>query len=113
MSLFSRGAICVPLDDQENIMCTLPSHIATRTVVAISEGRVRIYSSCDCGSYMYMRREFYAAPHCNVMVLVSPSKTKIMTIVRWRAPLNYNWYRNRSVSYTVARWSYYVALIPY
>ena len=29
-----------------------------------------------------------AAPHCSVMVLVSPSKTKeIMTIVRWRAPL--------------------------
>ena len=42
MSLFSKGAICVPLDDQENIMCTLPSHIATRTVVAICDGRVRI-----------------------------------------------------------------------
>ena len=40
MSLFSRGALCVPLDDQENIICTLPSHIATRTVVAIFEGRV-------------------------------------------------------------------------
>ena len=37
MSLFSRGAMCVPLDDQENIICTLPSHIATRTVVDISK----------------------------------------------------------------------------
>ena len=42
MSLFSRGAVCVPFDDQENIMCTLPSHIATRIVVAVCEGRVRI-----------------------------------------------------------------------
>ena len=42
MSLFSRGAIYVPLDDQENIVHTLPSHIATRTVVAICEGRVHI-----------------------------------------------------------------------
>ena len=42
MSLFSRGAMCVPLDDQENIICTLPSHITTRTVVAICEGKVRI-----------------------------------------------------------------------
>ena len=32
---FSRGAMCVPLDDQENIICTLPLHIATKTVVAI------------------------------------------------------------------------------
>ena len=31
-----------PLDDQENIICTLPSHIDTRTVVAICEGRVRL-----------------------------------------------------------------------
>ena len=42
MSLFSRGAICVPLDDQENIICTLLSHIAIRTVVAICDGRVHI-----------------------------------------------------------------------
>ena len=35
-----------------------------------------------------MRREHYAAPHCSVMVFVSPSKTKeIMTIGWWRAPL--------------------------
>ena len=45
---FSRGAMCVPLDDQENIICTLPLHIATKTVVAI----------------------------CGVMALVSPSKKK-------------------------------------
>ena len=38
---FSRGDMCVPLDDQENIIRTLPSHI-TRTVVAICEGRVHI-----------------------------------------------------------------------
>ena len=42
MSLFSRGAICVPFDDQENIICTLPLDIATKTVVAICKGRVRI-----------------------------------------------------------------------
>ena len=41
MSLFSRGAMCIPLDDQENV-CTLPSDIATRTVVAICEGKVHI-----------------------------------------------------------------------
>ena len=40
MSLFSKGAMCVPLDDdQKNIICTLPSHISTRTVVAISKAR--------------------------------------------------------------------------
>ena len=37
MSLFSRGAIFVCLDDQENIICALPLHIATRTVGAICE----------------------------------------------------------------------------
>ena len=42
MTLFSIEAICVPLDDQENIICSLPSHIATRTVAAICEGSVRI-----------------------------------------------------------------------
>ena len=40
MSLFSRRAMLVLLDDQENIICTLPSHIATRTVVAICYGKV-------------------------------------------------------------------------
>ena len=28
MPSFSRGAICLPLDDQKNIICTLPLHIA-------------------------------------------------------------------------------------
>ena len=42
MSLFSRIAMCVPSDDQENIICTLPSHIATRTVVAICDDKVCI-----------------------------------------------------------------------
>ena len=35
---FSRGAICVILDDQENIIYSLPSHIATSG--AIFEGRI-------------------------------------------------------------------------
>ena len=42
MSLFSRGAMCVTLHDEGNIICTLPSHIATRPAVAICEGRVHI-----------------------------------------------------------------------
>ena len=41
MSLFSRGAMCVPLAYQENIICTLPSHFPTRTVIAICEGKIR------------------------------------------------------------------------
>ena len=30
----------MPLDDQENIICILPSHIATRTVVVICKSRI-------------------------------------------------------------------------
>ena len=33
MASFSRGALCLPLNDQENIICTLPSHIATRGAI--------------------------------------------------------------------------------
>ena len=91
MPLFSRGAMCIPL--------------TTRKISYVPCLRI-------------LRRELYAAPHCSVMVLVSSSKTKvIMTNGRWRAPLFSNMLqnscRNRIVSYTVARWSYYVVLIPY
>ena len=53
MPPFSRGAICISFDDQENNICTLPSHMATMEldakgdshrdpVVAVCESRVRI-----------------------------------------------------------------------
>ena len=32
--IFSKGAICVPLDDQEKNICTLSSHRATRELYA-------------------------------------------------------------------------------
>ena len=82
MSLVSRGAMCVPLDDQENIICTMPSHIATRTVVAICKGRVRIelvVAICEGNS---MRLHIAASWY-----LFLPRIQKIMTIGRWRAPL--------------------------
>ena len=46
MQSYSRGAIFVTLDDQENIICTLPSHIATREQYAKSDSHIAPHGSC-------------------------------------------------------------------
>ena len=68
MPSFSRRAICVPLDDQGNIICTPPLHITTKG--AICKGR---FAQSSCGSYM--RRELYAALQ-SFMRLYSATRNK-------------------------------------
>ena len=48
---FSKGAICVPLDDQERNICTLSSHRATRELYAkvpSHRAPVRVYAKAVC-----------------------------------------------------------------
>ena len=63
MPSFSRWAIFVPLDGQENI-CTIPSHIATRGAIFKGHSHIGPHGSymrrqgthrAPTGSYMYMR----------------------------------------------------------
>ena len=60
---FSKGAICVPLDDQEKNICTLSSHRATRELYAkVPSHRAPIGALCLCEGSMRieLRLELYA-----------------------------------------------------
>ena len=114
MSLFSRGAMCVPLDDQENIICTLPSHIATRTMVAIYEGRVHVRIAI-CEGNGSVRLHIAASWYCTCFSL--GKQKRLWPLVGGAHPyipnMLQNSCRNCSVSYAFARWSYCLVLIPY
>ena len=58
---FSKGAICVPLDDQEKSICTLSSHRATRELYAkVSSHRAPVGALCEGSMRIELRSELYA-----------------------------------------------------
>ena len=58
---FSKGAICVPLDDQEKSICTLSSHRATRELYAkVPSHRAPVGALCEGSMRIELRSELYA-----------------------------------------------------
>ena len=58
---FSKGAICVPLDDQEKNIYTLSSHRATRELYAkVPSHRAPVGGVCEGGMLIELRSELYA-----------------------------------------------------
>ena len=58
---FSKGAICVPLDDQEKNICTLSSHRATRELYAkVPSHRAPVGAVCEGSMRIELRSELYA-----------------------------------------------------
>ena len=58
---FSKGAICVPLDDQEKNICTLSSHRATRELYAkVPSHRAPVGALCEGSMRIELRSELYA-----------------------------------------------------
>ena len=58
---FSKGVICVPLDDQEKNICTLSSHRATRELYAkVPSHRVPVGAVCEGSMLIELRSELYA-----------------------------------------------------
>ena len=57
---FSKGAICVPLDDQEKSICTLSSHGATRELYAkVPSHRAPVGALCEGSMRIELRSELY------------------------------------------------------
>ena len=58
---FSKGAICVSLDDQEKNICTLSSHRATRELYAkVPSHRAPVGALCEGSMRIELRSELYA-----------------------------------------------------
>ena len=58
---FSKGAICVPLDDQEKNICILSSHRATRELYAkVPSHRAPVGALCEGSMRTELRSELYA-----------------------------------------------------
>ena len=58
---FSKGAICVPLVDQEKNICTLSSHRATRELYAkMPSHRAPVGALCEGSMRIELRSELYA-----------------------------------------------------
>ena len=58
---FSKGAICVPLDDQEKSIRTLSSHRATRELYAkVPSHRAPVGALCEGSMRIELRSELYA-----------------------------------------------------
>ena len=58
---FSKGAICVPLDDQENNICTLSSHRANRELYAkVPSHRAPVEALCEGSMRIELRSELCA-----------------------------------------------------
>ena len=59
---FSNGAICVPLDDQEETYVPLSSHRATREFYAkVPSHRAPVGALCEGSICIELRSELYAA----------------------------------------------------
>ena len=57
---FSKGAICVPLDDQDRNICTLSSHRATRELyVRVPSNGVPVGALCEGSVRIELRSELY------------------------------------------------------
>ena len=58
---FSKGAICVPLDDQEKNICTMSSHRATRELYTkVPSHRAPVGAVCEGSMRIELRSELYA-----------------------------------------------------
>ena len=58
---FSKGAICVPLDDQEKNICILSLHRATRELYAkVPSHRAPVGALCEGSMRIELRSELYA-----------------------------------------------------
>ena len=58
---FSKGAICVPLDDQKKNICTLSSHRATRELYAkVPSHRAPVGAVCEGSMRIELRSELCA-----------------------------------------------------
>ena len=58
---FSKGAICVPLDDQEKNICILSSHRATRELCAkVPSHRAPVGALCEGSMRIELRSELCA-----------------------------------------------------
>ena len=58
---FSKGAICVPLDNQEENICTLSSHRAIRELYAkVPLHRAPVGALCKGSMCIELRSELYA-----------------------------------------------------
>ena len=58
---FLKGAICVPLDDQEKNICILSSHRATRELYAkVPSHRAPVGALCEGSMRIELRSELYA-----------------------------------------------------
>ena len=71
---FSKGAICVPLDDQEKNICTLSSHRATSELYAkVPSHRAPVGALCEGSMRIELRSELYVkGALCGSTMLLLP-----------------------------------------
>ena len=87
---FSKGAICVPLDDQEKNICTLSSHRATRELYTkVPSHRAPVGAVCEGSMRIELRSELQERPGKNICTLSSHRTTRELyaNVPSHRAPV--------------------------